>query len=124
MIVLLATLALGALTVLALSLDGIRFNEGQSFGRKEPATIPQISLKELTHAFLSVPLWKQLVVWGLICLMVVLVGLMLSPELRKLFLRAIFRAAMTAIGLWIFRKILRRPDPGTSRIVRLRWPAR
>lgn len=104
MIVLLATLALGALTVLALSLDGIRFNEGQSFGRKEPAATPQISLKELTDAFLSVPLWKQLVVWGLICLIVVLVGLMLSPELRKLFLRAIFRAAMTAIGLWIFLK--------------------
>src|SRR6185436_17336455 len=103
-IVLLATLALGALTVLALSLDGVRFNEGQSFGHKEPVATPQISLKELTDAFLSVPLWKQLVVWGLVCVMIVLVGLMLSPELRKLFLRAMFRAAMTALGLYIFLK--------------------
>jgi hypothetical protein len=103
-IVLLATLALGALMVLALSLDGIRFNEGKGFGQKPAVAAPQVSLKQLTDAFLSVPLWKQLVVWGLIGLMAILVGLMLSPELRKLFLRAIFRAAMTAIGLWIFLK--------------------
>ena len=101
-IVLLATLALGALTLLALSLDGVRFNEGQSFGQREPTVTPQISLRDLTNAFLSVPLWKQLVTWGLLCLMVILVGLMLSPELRKLFLRAMFRAAMTAIGLLVF----------------------
>jgi hypothetical protein len=103
-IVLLATLALGALTVLALSLDGVRFNEGQSLGRRESTVSPQISLKDLADAFLSVPLWKQLVVWGLLCLMTVLVGLILSPELRKLFLRAVFRTAMTMIGLWIFLK--------------------
>lgn len=103
-VVLLATLALGALTLLALSLDGVRFKEGQSFGQRQPTANPSVSLKDLADAFLSVPLWKQLVVWGLLCLIVVLVGLILSPELRKLFLRAVFRTAMTMIGLWIFLK--------------------
>ena len=101
-IVLLATLALGALTILALSLDGIRFNEGQSFGHKEPVVTPQVSLKDLADAWLAVPLWKHLVVWGLLALMLVLIGLLLSPELRKLFLRVLIRTALTAIGLLIF----------------------
>jgi len=103
-IVLLATLALGALTVLAVSLDEVPFNEAQHFGRDEPAPRPEVSVTDVAGAWLAVPLWKQLVVWGLISLMVILVGLMLSPEMRKQLFRILIRMVATAIGLiFLFR---------------------
>jgi len=104
-ILFLATLALGALTVLALSLDEVPFNEGQHFGQKEAAELPPISAKDVTDAWADIPLWKQIVVWGLVSLMVVLVGLLLSPEMRKRFFRLFFRMAVTMVGTYYVLKL-------------------
>lgn len=99
-IILLATLALGALTVLALSLDEVPFNEGQRFGQEETAALPSVSAKDVVDAWVSVPLWKQIVVWALIALMVILVGLLLSPEMRKRLFTMFLRMVLTFLGIW------------------------
>ena len=104
-IILLATLALGALTVLALSLDEVPFNEGQHFGPRETLELPPVSSEDVTDAWANVPLWKQILLWGLVSLMVLLVGLLLSPELRKRFFRLLFRMAVTALGIYYLLKL-------------------
>jgi hypothetical protein len=104
-IILLATLALGALTVLALSLDEVPFNEGQRFSPRETLELPPVSSEDVTDAWANVPLWKQIVLWGLVSLMVLLVALLLSPELRKRFFRLLFRMAVTALGIYYLLKL-------------------
>lgn len=99
-IIFLATLALGALTVLALSLNEVPFNEAQHFGSREATELPPVSAQTVTDAWADVPLWKQIVLWGLVSLMVLLVGLLLSPELRKRLFRLFIRIAVTAIGIF------------------------
>src|SRR5215216_1232828 len=103
-IILLATLALGALTVLALSLDEVPFNEGQRYGQSEAAAPPPVSAQDVTDAWVNIPFWKQLVVWGLVSLMVLLVGLLLSPELRKRLFKLLFRMAVTVAGMYYLFK--------------------
>ena len=102
-IVLLATLALGALTILALSLDEVPFNEAQHFGQREAAR-PPVSAQDVTDVWADIPFWKQLVVWGLVSLMVLLMGLLLSPELRKRFFKLFFRMAATVLGMYYLFK--------------------
>ena len=103
-IVLLAILALGALTVLATSLDHVPFNEAQRFGAREPLQLPPISLRPVTDAMADVPLWKQLVVWGLVTLMVVLIGLLFSPEMRKRLLLLFLRASFIILATFFLLK--------------------
>jgi hypothetical protein len=103
-IILLAALALGALTVLALSLDQVSFNEAQKFGQREETVAPPVSFADVTDAWATVPLWKQVVLWGLITLMVILVGLLLSPELRKRLFILFIRASFTAFGIYFLLK--------------------
>ena len=99
-IVLLAALALGALTVLALSLDNVPFNEAQHFARNEPTEASPISARDVTDAWLGVPFWKQVIVWVLIALMILLVAMLLSPDLRKRLLKMLIRAAATAAAIY------------------------
>ena len=82
LVLIFATLALGALTMLATSLSEVPFREGQRFvwGEAEQAPVPP-SVVEPT--FVEVPLWQQLLALILLALMVVLIGMLLSPEMRK-----------------------------------------
>ena len=93
-----AALALGALTVLAVSLDQVSFNEGQRFAQKETESLPPMSAQDLAQVLADIPLWKQLAVWGLISMMVILIGLLLSPELRKRFLILFVRTIFIVLG--------------------------
>ncbi len=97
-IVLLAILGLGALTVLATSLDHVPFNEAERFGSKEPMQLPPISLRPVTEVLADIPLWKQLVVWGLVTLMVVLIGMLFSPEMRRRLLNMFLRASLIVLA--------------------------
>ncbi len=99
-IVLLAALALGALTVLALSLDNIPFNEAQHFIRSSATEAPPISAHDVNDAWADVPFWKQIIVWGLITLMVLLVALLISPDLRKRLLKMLFRVVVTVAAIF------------------------
>jgi hypothetical protein len=93
LVLLLAVLALGALTVLAVSLNEVPFREGQQFGHREAVDV-QVSAQQVAQVWGNIPVWKHMVVWLLASLMIVLIGLLLSPELRKrlfvLFIRVVF----------------------------------
>jgi hypothetical protein len=103
LIVLLAVLALGALTVLAISLNEVPFREGQHFGQQGTTTI-EFFPQDLGQVWVEVPIWKQILVWGLVGLMVLLIALLLSPEMRRRLLRILFRVAVTAWALYFLIK--------------------
>jgi hypothetical protein len=82
LIVLLAILALGALTVLAISLNGVPFRQAERFGRQKPESI-EMPAAPPPQSELNSPGWKQLAVLGLLMLPVALVMMVLSPKWRK-----------------------------------------
>jgi len=104
-IVVLAVLALGALTVLATSLNDVPFNEGLSFSRKEATELPPVSATDVTNAWADVPLWKHLALWGLVTLMMVLIGLLLSPDLRKKLLILFVRTTAIVIAVLLVMRL-------------------
>jgi hypothetical protein len=117
-IALLAMLALGALTVLALSLDSVSFHEAQQFGRKAATESSPIPLAEIAEIWADIPLWKYLVLWGAITLMVILLGLLLSPEARKRLFLLFIRTSLMMLGIFY---VLR--NYGAQLLLTLRMPA-
>ena len=103
LILLLAVLALGALTVLAISLNAVPFREGQHFGQNG-ATDFQAAPEEIGQIWVEVPLWKQIIVWGLAGLMLILIGVLLSPEMRRRLLRIFIRVAFTFWAIYFLIK--------------------
>jgi hypothetical protein len=99
LVLLLAVLALGALTVLAISLNDVPFREAQRFGRVE-AEPSELSIRDVGGAIPDIPLWKEIVFWALASLLVVLIGLLLSPRWRKRLFLLIIRAAFTVWALY------------------------
>jgi hypothetical protein len=103
LVLLLAVLALGALTILAISLNQVPFREGQRFGQREMTQF-QVSAEEIREIWTQVPIWKQVVLWALAGLLVVLVGLLLSPEFRKRMLILFIRMAVTFWAVYLILK--------------------
>ena len=103
LVLLFAVLALGSLTVLALSLNQVPFREGQRFGQKETAQL-ELSASQVNQIWIEVPVWKQVVLWLLVSLIVILIGLLLSPELRKRFFILMIRMAVTFWGVYFLLK--------------------
>ena len=103
LVFLLAVLALGALTVLAISLNQVPFHEAQQFGREETARFePQ--MEYVGQIWFDVPIWKQVLVWSMLSLMFVLIGLLLSPEARKRLLIMFIRFAFTVWAVYFLFK--------------------
>lgn len=103
LILLLAVLALGALTILAISLNEIPFREGQHFGREE-VTRPSVIPPALDQTTVEIPLINQIIFWGLVGLIVILIGLLLSPEMRKRLIRIFIRVVFTFWALYFLMK--------------------
>jgi uncharacterized protein DUF4129 len=105
-VILLATLALGALTVLAVSLNDVSFHEAQRFSREPVNLFPFLDSvngdSEMTEV--SVPLWQQVVLWSLVGTLVLLAGLLMSPESRKRLYQMFLRVAMTALAMYFLIK--------------------
>ena len=99
-IILLATLALGALTVLAVSLDEISFGEAQRFRQEEATPLPPVLEASLVDRWEAIPIWKHVVVWSLVAAMIVLVALLLSPEMRKRLFKLLIRFAVTVFAIY------------------------
>ena len=99
-VILLAVLALGALTVLALSLDQVTFNEAQRFRPEETTPLPPVPDETLADTWEAIPLWQFILLWSLIALLVVLVAILLSPEMRKRMFRLLFRFAFTVFAIY------------------------
>ncbi|HKJ37752.1 MAG TPA: DUF4129 domain-containing protein [Anaerolineales bacterium] len=104
LILILAILALGALTVLSVSLRNVSFEAPQPIGREEAepfsgSTQPLFSSESEEGGRLGILVW---VVGGILLM---LIGIMLSKEARKRMLRIIFRIAFTA---WVLYFLLKR----------------
>ncbi|RPI88312.1 MAG: DUF4129 domain-containing protein, partial [Chloroflexi bacterium] len=101
---LLAALGLAALTILAISLNEIPFREGQQFGQAEarqveepPGQTPQMPV--------SGSIVEQVTLWLAATLLVVLIGLLLSPDLRRRMLRLFIRVAFTIWAIYYLFKM-------------------
>jgi hypothetical protein len=105
-VILLATLALAALIVLAVSLDDVSFHEAQRFSREPVKLFPFFDSaqgdSELT--LVSVPLWKQVLLWSLLGIMVLLAGLLLSPESRKRLFTIFMRVSLAVLAMYFLIK--------------------
>jgi hypothetical protein len=103
LILLLAALALGALTLLAISLNEIPFRPGLRFVREE-AALPPPPAEESLELTLNIPLWQQMMVWLLLSLLMVLIALLLSPEARKRMLLMLIRVGFTIWAIYFLLK--------------------
>lgn len=99
LVLLFAVLALGALTILAISLNKVPFREGQRFVRQEVEQAP-IPAASLEPAWVEIPIWQQLLVLILFSLMIILIGLLLSPEMRKRMFLLLIRGVLMAVGIY------------------------
>jgi len=104
LVLLLAALGLAALTILAISLNEIPFREGQQFGQAEarqveepPGQTPQMPV--------SGSIVEQVTLWLAATLLVVLIGLLLSPDLRRRMLRLFIRVAFTIWAIYYLFKM-------------------
>lgn len=98
LVLLLSVLALGALTVLSVSLQGVSFGDAQPIGREEAeqaGSSPQL-LPPLTPEAMQ----SQIVLWVALIVLILLVGILLSPEGRKRMLRILLRLGFTALALY------------------------
>ncbi len=101
LILALSVLGLGALTVLAIGLGDVPFRGAQSF-RWNEAESPESIAPILNNSAIEAPSWMQLSVLALFLLLVVLIGALVSPELRKRLFRIMIRAAFVYWALYIF----------------------
>ena len=99
-VILLSSIALGALVGLAIGLGSVPFRDAQVFGRNEARAVGSVSL-DVINSVLSISLQTQLIVWILFVLMFVLIGFLLSPEMRKRLIKIAIRVAVTYWALYI-----------------------
>lgn len=119
-ILVISILALGALTVLAVGLSDVPFRGAQTFRREtESGSLKAVS-QNLISSIEDIPFWQQMSVWILLLIMIVLIGALLSPELRKRLILIIIRVAITYWALYIiftrYRDMLAQIglDPGAA----------
>lgn len=100
----LAFVALAALTILASGLGGMDFRAGQQFGAGTANGIRAAAIEAISN-MQAVPFQTQLLVLILLVILFALIGLLLSPEMRKRLLNAVIRAALT---VWLLSMIFTR----------------
>jgi len=100
LILVVSILALGALTVLAIGLNNVPFRAARSFSREE-AGDPKFVLPVAIDSDVDSPAWMQISVFALVLFMVVLIGALLSPELRKRLFLIMIRVGVTYWALYI-----------------------
>jgi len=110
-ILFLSVLSLATLVLLASGLHDVEFQAGRALGRAESETV-RFSVDRALQAITDVPVWKQVIFWVLLFLLVLLVSSILSPEVRKRLIRAFITFA---VSFWIIiylleNKLLTLPD--------------
>src|SRR5215204_2250554 len=104
LVILLALLALGALTVLATSMDEIPFHEAQQYSREETARVEGVTAQDVIEAWTAVPVWKLVVLWALLGMLMILMVILMTPEARKRLLLFFFRLTLTMIVIYYYMK--------------------
>jgi hypothetical protein len=107
----LSVLSLVTLVLLASGLHSVQFRAGRALGRAESETV-RFSVDRALQAITDVPVWKQVIFWVLLFLIVLLVSSILSPEIRKRLLRSFigFALATWAIVYLVQNNLLVFPD--------------
>jgi hypothetical protein len=85
-------------------LNGVPFREGQHFSQRGTTgyAIPPVEFNEV---WVTIPIWKQILFWLSLGLIVVLIGLLLSPEMRKRLFLVLIRIGFT---VWAFYLLFKR----------------
>ncbi len=104
LIVISGVIALAALMVLASGLGGMDFQEGRPFGTGAANSMRSAAI-EAIRSVQAIPFQTQLLVGIMLIIMFALIGLLLSPELRKRLFRAVIQAALT---FWLLSIIFTR----------------
>ncbi len=99
----LSVLAVLALVALAADLREVRFKEPRLLSHMQSESI-QVSVRDLFEQIAAVPLWKLIVFWGIILLIVLILASLLSSELRKRILRSFIRLALFSIAILFLMK--------------------
>jgi hypothetical protein len=110
-ILFLSVLSLVTLVLLASGLQNVEFREGRALGRAESESV-RFSVDRALQAITDVPVWKQVIFWVLLFLLVLLVSSILSPEVRKRLIRGFisFAVAFFAIIYLLENELLALPD--------------
>jgi hypothetical protein len=98
-----ACLALLMLVFLAAGLGNLHFQPGRPISLGESETI-HLSFEGIAEEISNIPIWDQVVFWGLVFLMVIIVSLLLSPELRKRIIVFFLRFVLFAVALFYILK--------------------
>jgi hypothetical protein len=98
-ILLLAIMGLLAISVLASGLREVAFLPGQIMAEEEAEAV-SVPLQTIVQNINSIPLWKQLVAWGIIFLIVLIMSLILSREMRIRVLKMFLRFSLIIAGLY------------------------
>ena len=107
---LLAGLAVLLLIVLAAGLGNIHFQTARPISLGESTTI-QLSFEEIAEDIGNIPFSEQVVFWGLVFILVIIVSSLLSPELRKRIILFFLRFALFAVALFYISRKFRTSFP-------------
>ena len=107
----LAILSVFTLVLLASGLNNVELRAGRALGRTESETV-RFSVNRAIQTITDVPVWKQVIFWVLLFLLVLLVSSILSPELRKRLIRSFigFAVSFFAIVYLLENNLLVLPD--------------
>ena len=95
----LSAVALTALTILAIGLKDLAFRPTLRFQQTQEEQAQLTAIKEIVDQIVAVPFQTHLMMWGALLLVVVLMGFLLSPKLRKQLLLAFLRTALIFLAL-------------------------
>jgi hypothetical protein len=101
-VILFASATVLMLVFLASGLGALHFQPGRPLAQGQESSTLQVSLGQIAGDIASIPLWKQVLFWVLVSLLVVIVASLLSPELRKKLLLFFLRFALFAFVLFYF----------------------
>ena len=98
-VLLLAVIGLASIAILASGLREVSFRPGRIMAEEEAQTA-SLPVARLVENLSGIPLWKQIMAWGIVFLIVLIVSTILSPELRKRVLSTFLRFTVILAGLY------------------------
>ncbi len=99
----LSLLAVLALVLLEAGIGSVQFNDPVQYERERSETIA-VSVAALLDQIAAVPMWKHVVFWIGVMLIVLLLTALLPPEIRKKLLWSVFRLAVFALAVFYLVK--------------------
>lgn len=104
-VALLAVLALAATAVLASGLRQLSFRGAQILGQgQDQAGLPELPVSSILRDLADTPIWRQMLVWAVLFVIVLIISLVFSPELRRWLIRIFLQLMTTALVIFLLAK--------------------